>query len=327
MISVGSLTGDQVQSVLIAATAAPSLHNSQPWRLCCTPTAIELYADTERALPAVDPDRRELLLAGGAALLNLRLAISALGIHPAVQLFPGYHQPDLLATVRPQGRRPAASIDRALAAAIPRRHTNRHPFVPATVPAPLLNTLRHAAKSEQAWLATVTPAQLPILRSLVHKAYDTQHHDPAFNAEWAQWTGRKGYSVDGVPARSSGPLPEPQDAWVLRDFSGNTAKSRVDGKDFEPDPFIAIIGSFHDLPLAHLQAGQAMQRVLLSATAAGLSASFLSQVIEVANTRKQLRTLIGGGLWPQTVLRLGYGSPTPATPRRAIEDVVDNLVG
>jgi hypothetical protein len=27
------------------------------------------------------------------------------------------------------------------------------------------------------------------------------------------------------------------------------------------------------------------------------------------------------------VLRLGYGSPTPATPRRAIEDVVDNLVG
>ena len=52
-----------------------------------------------------------------------------------------------------------------------------------------------------------------------------------------------------------------------------------------------------------------MQRVLLVATAAGLSASFLSQVVEVPATRKQLRELIVGGLWPQTVLRLGYGSP------------------
>lgn len=39
-------------------------------------------------------------------------------------------------------------------------------------------------------------------------------------------------------------------------------------------------------------------------------------------TRKQLRTLIGGGLWPQTVLRLGYGPPVSATPRRALADVV-----
>jgi len=59
-----------------------------------------------------------------------------------------------------------------------------------------------------------------------------------------------------------------------------------------------------------------MQRVLLVAAIAGLSASFLSQLVEVPATRKQLRELIGGGLWPQTVLRLGYRSPVPPTPRR-----------
>jgi hypothetical protein len=57
-----------------------------------------------------------------------------------------------------------------------------------------------------------------------------------------------------------------------------------------------VIDSFHDLPLAHLQAGQAMQRVLLAATIAGLSASLLSQVVAVCATHKQLRELIGGGL-------------------------------
>jgi hypothetical protein len=36
-----------------------------------------------------------------------------------------------------------------------------------------------------------------------------------------------------------------------------------------------------------------------------------------------LRDLIGGGLWPQAVLRIGYGTPVPATPRRDIHDVLD----
>ncbi len=106
--------------------------------------------------------------------------------------------------------------------------------------------------------------------------------------------------------------------WVLRDFSAGEARPRVVGKDFESDPLIAVIGSLDDRPLAQLRAGQAMQRVLLTATAEGLSASFLSQVIEVPATRGLLRELIGGGVWPQTVLRIGYGTPVRGTPRRDV---------
>jgi nitroreductase len=318
---VGSLTEVQVPVVLAAANAAPSLHNSQPWRLRCTPSAIELYADLGRAVPSADPDHRELLLACGASLMNLRSAIRALGVYPAVRLIPDPDSPDLLAVVRPQGRSPVTPTDRLLADAIPRRHTNRRPFAPVAVPSPLLQDLRQAAKAERAWMATLVPAQLPILRTLVRQAHRSQHADPAFVAEWEHWIGRDDSAVDGVPVRSGGPPPEPQDSWVLRDFSAGRARPRVAGKDFEPDPVIAVVGSFHDLPLAWLQSGQAMQRVLLTATALGLSASFLSQVVEVPDTRRQLRALIGGGLWPQAVLRLGYGTPVPATPRRPIENV------
>ena len=55
---VGGLTDEQVHSVLIAAAAAPSLRNGQPWRFRCTHEAIELYADTARAVPGADPDHR-----------------------------------------------------------------------------------------------------------------------------------------------------------------------------------------------------------------------------------------------------------------------------
>ena len=317
---IGNLSTDQVRAALLAAVAAPSLHNSQPWLFRCTDTAIEVFADHLRDIPVADPDRRELLLACGAAVLNLRIAIRAMGVHAAVRLLPDADRRDLLAEIRPQGRIRPTPQDLELASAIARRHTNRRPFLPTEVPAALVTDLRAAARAEQGWIAPSAPAQQLALRTLLAQAHHAQLHDPHFVAEWSRWTGRPPGHPDGVPIISSGPRPEAQDLWVLRDFGAGAAPGRPAGKDFEPDPLIAVVGSFHDLPLAQLQAGQAMQRVLLHATAAGLSASFLSQVVEVPVVRRRLRDLIGGGVWPQTVLRIGYGSPVPATPRRSLDE-------
>jgi hypothetical protein len=194
--------------------------------------------------------------------------------------------------------------------------------LPSPVPTPLHSQLRQAAEAERGWLAILDQPRLAALQSLVHRAHKAQLADAAFVAEWRQWVGRDGATRDGVPVHSSGPRPEPQDEWVLRDYSAGQATPRVAGKDFEPEPLICVLGSFQDSPTAQLQAGLATQRVLLTATDAGLSASFLSQVVEVPTARADLRTLLGGGLWPQAVLRIGYGSPVPATPRRPLEDVV-----
>ena len=65
-----------------------------------------------------------------------------------------------------------------------------------------------------------------------------------------------------------------------------------------------------------------MQHVLLTATAEGLTASFLSQLIEVERTREELRRLIGGPRGPQVVLRIGRGWPVSATPRRPVDDLL-----
>lgn len=294
VISVGHLDEEQVRSVLRAAMAAPSPHNSQPWRFHCTTATIELHADTRRAVPAADREHRELVLSCGAALLNLRLAIRAIGVHPAVQLLPDPHRPGLLAIIRPQGHTVVRPDDRELAAAILRRRTDHGPFHPTVAPASVVAGLRLAARTEQAWLPTLTAAHLPILRVLVAEARGAQSHDPAVVAELSRW----------------------------RDHGADQAYPSVSGSDIAGDSLVVVIGTFLDLPLARLQAGQAMQRVLLAATAAGLSASFLSEVVEVPATRGQLRDRIVGGLWPQAVLRLGYSSPGPASPRRDLDDVV-----
>jgi len=44
--------------------------------------------------------------------------------------------------------------------------------------------------------------------------------------------------------------------------------------------------------------------------------------MEIPSTRAELRELIGGNRYPQTLFRLGYGYPGVPTPRRPLEAVV-----
>jgi hypothetical protein len=317
------LPPEKIENLLAMAGRAPSLHNSQPWRFRVSQRAIELHADPERMLRVADPDGRELRMACGAALFNLQLALHGHGIRPIVTLFPDRDQPDLLATVRHGGSKTPTPEQGQLLRAVPLWRTNRHPFIDARVAPPEESALRRAALDEGAWLDIVRdPAQRRSLREMVVRSHRLQMADPAFRTELASWSTTSPERQDGVPARAAGSLPEPQDAWVLRDFSGGTGRVRVPGKDFEEEPMIAVLTSHLSGRAAEVQVGQALQRVLLTATVNGLATSFLSQIVEVSQTREELRRLIGGTRPPQAVLRLGYGWPVVASPRREVGDLI-----
>ena len=318
------LSSEQTEQVLRLAGAAPSLHNRQPWRFRLSASAIELFGDDRRRLPAADPDDRELRLGCGAALLNLRLALAGAGIRPDVTLLPRTGGPWALAEVRVAGHRVPAPQEEQLRDAITARRSNRRPFLPDPVPLAHCQSLVRAVQAENCWLHVVERSQLAVTENLVRTAHSAQQQDPAFVGEMREWTGRGPGEVEGVPAASAGPRPEPQDQWVLRDFSGGQARIRLPGKDFEYDPLLLVLCSHSGTRTADVEAGQALQRMLLTATSLGLVASLISQAVEVADTREELRRLLGGSLHPQAVVRVGYGSPAPATPRR---DPRELLVG
>ena len=318
------LTSDQVASLLTAAGRAPSLHNSQPWRFRVRPQVIELWADPERRLPAADPTGREQRLACGAALFNLRLALHGFGIRPLVTLHADGERPDLLASVRFGGRRPPTPVQRQLLAAVPRRRTNRLPFTDEPVTAGERAALHKAAMEEGAWLHMVeNPRERSALARLTAEAHALQRADPAYQAEAARWTAVAEGRDDGVPARAGERRPAAHERWVMRDFTGGQGRSNTSaGVTFEREPAIAVLTSYGFGPSADVAAGQAMQRVLLTATVEGLTTSFLSQLIEVERAREELRRLVGGPRGPQAVLRIGRGWPVPATPRRSVDELL-----
>jgi nitroreductase len=314
--------GEALRDCVAAATAAPSIHNTQPWLFRVRGEAVDVLVDPSRRLPAADPHGREMHVSVGAAVFNLVVAVRARGRQAHVMLMPDPVRSDVVARVR-LGREatpPASAL--ALAEAISRRHTNRRPYQDRPVPADVLADLSLAAQREGVDLLAADPALRAAVWSLIRTADNALRDAHAYRAELAAWTtpggavGRR----DGVPRQAFGPRDLRQ-AIPLRDFGlGNGAPTVT--VPFEPDPTLLLLFTAQDTPAYWVTAGMALQRVLLTATVRGLAATPLSQVVEVPRLRALLADPASDRVL-QTVLRVGYpATRSLATPRRPVDDVL-----
>ncbi|MBW3633716.1 MAG: nitroreductase family protein [Chloroflexi bacterium] len=317
---------EQLRFLLGYAILAPSSHNTQPWHFRIGESRVDLIADRSRGLSVVDPDDRELIISCGAALYNLRLALRCFGFQDTVEPFPDHNEPDLLARVRIAPGGVASAEEQALLAAIPRRRTNRAAFAERPVPPILLDALADAAAAERAWFHVVTgQRERAAVAALIAEGDRLQWADPAFRRELASWM-RADWTTrgDGMPGTGFGigeieSLVAPV---LIRTFDMGRGRAAKDQELALGSPVLAVLGTDADTPEAHLEAGQAIARVLLRAAVDDVSASFLNQPNEIPALRTRLRETLGHPGWPQMLVRLGYESPGPHTPRRPVADVV-----
>lgn len=314
-----ALAPEDVEVLLAAATAAPSLHNSQPWSFDVDGDHVRLYADPTRHLRRTDPSGRSLLISCGAALFNLRVAAEHLGIHPRVQVLPDANVPTVVADVAMGVRHDHPGLLARYYPAVAARRTNRLPFHDRPVPRSVLVSLGEAARAEDAVMRIDDdPAEVSRIVGLVHAADAAEADQPAVRVERQAWVGGRGRD-DGIPVRSLGPRPEDPGS-PFRDLGDGVGADRDDAR-FERTPTVAVLSTLRDEPADWVRAGQALQRVLLEATTAGLSASFMNQPLEQGDLRRQVRSPLTGVGHSQMLLRIGYGDPVVATPRRRLSDV------
>ncbi len=323
-----------VEAAVAAATRAPSIHNTQPWRFRVDADRVELLADLSRQLSVLDPTGRQLYLSCGAALHHLRVALRAAGYRTEVTLLPadadGPGGTRVMASVAVRPGEPGDAAATALADAIAERHTQREPFAERKVEHETLTALRRAAEDEGGWLALLEHREDQItLAVLLSHANSAELSDPEYQRELHEWL-RVDPAYDGVPASA---LPSVGDGRhsevVIRDFAAGEGETDVEVSEDSirlPDerPALVILGTDTDTPQQWLVAGQALSHLLLTATTLGLRASMLGQVIDLPGTREQLRRelrLVGE---PQMVLRVGYGPAAPATPRRPLTEVLES---
>ncbi|MBM2616411.1 nitroreductase family protein [Actinoplanes sp. LDG1-06] len=311
-------SGKVLMQCVRAATSAPSLHNSQPWRFAVVGNAVEVYADPERRLRVLDPAGREQMISVGAALFTLRLAVSRAGFDSRTRLFPVPEKPDLVARVTVKGRATVSPAAQALAAAIPQRHTNRWAFSPDPVPESALDSLRDAARQEKAVLTVASATARPAILGLARSADRWLRARPGYREELSRWSTAEG-SRDGVTGRAAG-AADATGFMPLRDFTEASGLFRP-VETFEQRPTILALATEGDRQPDWVRAGQALQRMLLTATCLKLAAMPISQLVEVPAVRNVLSGA-AGGLSVQMVLRVGYGRTPASTPRRPPAEVL-----
>jgi nitroreductase len=324
---------DALLTTVRYAVLAPSPCNTQPWRFRLASGLLELWADTGRALAAMDPQGRELAIACGAALRNVRLALRHFGYEGAVDVLPEPERRSLIARVGAGRRCRETAEERVLFHAIDRRRTNRGEFEAREVPREFLDALRGCAMEEGAWLVPLSaPTERERLADLVFEADCVIAADSLLRAELADWVSHPGDGRrDGVPEHLAGGRAQlPRE--VRGDPGGGVAAGpamqavrRIAAHDVRlarAAPVVAVLGTMADEVRDWVAAGEALQHVLLRAAAAGVYASYLNQPLRSERLRPWLEQLAARAGHPQVVICLGYAPLPEATPRRRIGDVL-----
>lgn len=311
-----------VRTALTLASRAPSVHNTQPWRWRVDAAGVHLYADAGRQLPNTDPDGRDLILSCGTALHHCVAAFAAVGWRSKVTRLPDPADPAHLATLE-LSPHPADFVDIALAAAIPRRRTDRRHY--SSWPVPVGDIALMAARAARAGVTLCQVEDIDRLHDIVAESV-RDHLNRDYLAELTEWSGRY-FSVAGVPARNA-PLPDPEAKVPGRLFAGAALPMAPDSSAADDNAVVLALGTRRDDRLAQLRAGEATSAVLLTATSTGLASCPVTEPLETAATREAVRSDVFGDTdYPQMLLRVGWApinaDPLPATPRRDLDDVVE----
>ncbi|QDP96499.1 hypothetical protein FOE78_11820 [Microlunatus elymi] len=309
---------DVLRRAALQATLAPSLYNTQPWRMLLSGNRMQLLADDSRQLAVHDPSGRQLIMSCGCALFNARAALAAEGFSHRVLRLPGGGRDAALAAIHPaarpdreRGDRDPADQDVAdqdpsetaelsrLAAVLGDRHTNRQPFLSGALPRRVVHRLSAAAAREGSAVATLdTAARRRITLALHQDAGSIMRTDPAYRAEHRAWAATAG---------------------LIRPSEHDPCDPAMAA------PSLMLLVSPQDTPADWLRTGEALERVLLELTAEGYVASLSSQVTHVTSTRMRLRRVLALDGYPQVLLQVGQAPPSPPTRRRQLVDVIVEL--
>lgn len=321
-----SYASDQLEFLLRYAILAPSPHNTQPWLFRINAMDVELFIDRRRLLPVIDPEARQAVMSCGAALCNLCIATEYFGHTYKIETLPDPSNPQFIARFHLGLQGETTGEDITMFHAITKRHSNRQPFHDTPVPENLIQEWTTLAAESGAWFAPFQDeASRQSLASLVIEGDQRQWSDKLYRAELARWIRSKpAEHGDGLSPETAGVGHNLAFAtsFLVRNFNRGEGRAASDREIVKHSPVLAVLGTINDNIVSWINAGQALQRILLEARSEDIWCSFLNQATEIPELRARLGEAIGAAGSPQVLLRMGYGPETNPAPRRPVRQML-----
>ncbi len=325
---------DRMRFLLRYAILAPSGPNTQPWKFALGGSSISVYADLNRSLPHVDPSNRTLYMSVGCALANLSIAARHFGFSPHLKCYPegrkedssGY---DLLAEVslsqgsEGSGREGGPALD--LFSQITERHTIKDRFEDEPLPAQDLQQIAGCINSPGMYLTVYEKEEdRDRINDLVSRAHRIQLSRGEFRKNLSQWLRSNNTAEpDGMPLYTFG-VPGAVSLGFPTAFKWFDLSRAVIYRDsglIYGCSALAVLSTERDDKQTWIKCGFELERLLLTATALNVRASFFSQPIGHPDLRGELKSFIARG-HPQLIFSLGRAKSMRPSPRRPLEDVI-----
>jgi hypothetical protein len=325
---VTTVDTEVIRDAVRLACRAPSLHNSQPWRWVLEGGVLNLYADPDRVVRATDTSGREALMACGAVLDHLRVAMAAAGYTANVDRFPNPNNHLHVASVDFTPMKLVTDGHRQRADAILRRRTDRLPFATPPDWDTFEPALHDTVQSDRVRIDVIPDDLRSQLAEASQLTESLRLYDSSYHAELEWWTAA--FEVfEGIPHSSLISAAESDRVDVGRTFPVTHHRERRP-EVAEDHAKVAVLSTYDDTPHSVLRCGELLSAVLLDATMVGLATCTLTHITELAASREIVAGLIGHSnqdITPQVLIRIGR-TPSiedvpPPTPRRPVDDVFE----
>jgi hypothetical protein len=220
---------------------------------------------------------------------------------------------------------PATSVSPTMsdrADAILHRRTDRLPF---GEPGDVLGVVLQSPPLDPVRV-DVLPAEIqPELAEAARLTEAMRSHDDAYHRELQWWTAPFRLS-EGIPPSALVSASERRRVAVNRSFRPSGHLDRRSATPLDQAK-ILVLSTPTDTAADALACGQALSRILLDCTRAGLATCTMTHVTEIDSGREVIRRLTGRDEVPQVLIRVGVapsvGEVPPRTPRRSVREVLE----
>jgi hypothetical protein len=297
-----------LESILQLARLAPSVHNTQPWKVRAHDDSLEVTIDNEHTLLHGDPTGRQTIISMGIFTEAIILAAGHYGFNARNVKYANKH-----AEIDFESANESFSSS-SLIAALQSRCSDRSIYTPVDLSAFDLDKIQTCYRTPNVTVHIATDGAIrQRVAELTGRAISVALSSPNFRNELAEYlrlpwsTKQRGISVLSLHIPWPFAILEPL---FLRLGINISAEAKLEKKRWDSASGLVVITAEGDMPKHWFEAGRTYLYASLAIEELGLSQATSAAIVEASNYHEDIEELLGTKQRILAVLRFGKGSPT-----------------
>lgn len=296
----------QLSKILDTARCAPSVHNTQPWKVRSDGTEVIVSLDPEHTLQEGDPTGRQTTISLGIFAEAFRIGAEA----NAVSIVNMKLEDRELIISLSEGDNPGKSSPEVKL--LKSRATDRSIYKPVNIPKELTEELNNAATSDSIEVHVVTDrGKLSKIAELTQKGISLAMSNPKFRSELTKylvlpWSkSRRGIAVKSLYLSTFLEIMQPI---FLKMGWGLQAESKTERRRWDSASAVVVITASGDSREYWFEAGRTYLKTSLAIEGAGLAQATSAAVVEASTFHEDIEALIDTNKRILCMLRIGNGA-------------------